>query len=62
MNIIRKFGNSDEGVDLVINISDDEIINEISKKSIDERLVFFRKLLETDLGKTFPLNLLKKSI
>lgn len=59
MIIKRKFGNSEDGVDLHLNITDDEIIEEISKKTLDERIVFFRKLFQTDIGKTFPFNLLK---
>ena len=62
MKINRKFGNGDENIELCLNISDDELINEISEKSAAERIVFFQKLLETDIGKTFPLSLLKKSI
>ena len=59
MKINRKFGNDEEGVDINFSISDDEVIKEISNKSFDERVVFFRKLFQTDIGKTFPFNLLK---
>lgn len=53
MKIKRKY----EDVELSFNITDDEIINAIVQKSLDERAVFFRKLFETDVKNTFPFNL-----
>lgn len=43
--IKRKF----EDVEITFKLTDEEIIEIISKKSIDERTVFFRKLFQTDL-------------
>ena len=52
MEIKRRF----EDVEIIFNITDDEIIRCISKKPIDERIVFFRKLINNDLS------LIKKEI
>lgn len=46
-------------VDIKIHLTDDELVELISQKSADERIVFFRKLFQTDISKTFPFNLLK---
>ena len=55
MEIKRKY----EDIEITFKLTDDELVDAISKKSPDERLVFFRKLFQTDLGKVFPFNLLK---
>ena len=59
MEIVRKF----EDVEIKVTITDDELLELIASKSLDERVVFFRKLMETDLAKTLssldPFNLLK---
>lgn len=55
MVIVRKF----EDVEIKVTVTDDELINLIASKGIDERVVFLRKLFETDMGKIFPFNLLK---
>ena len=56
MEITRKF----EDVEIRVKVTDDELLELISNKNIDERIVFFRKLFETDMGNTFPFNLMKK--
>jgi len=56
MEIKRKF----EDVEITFNLTDDEVIDLIATKSLDERVVFFRKLFETDIANTFPFNLMKK--
>lgn len=55
MIIKREF----DGIEIKVTLTDEELVNLIAKKTLDERVVFFRKLFETDLGKTFPFNLLK---
>lgn len=61
MKIERKFKDeSNREITVSFDINDDEIISVISKKSIDERVVFFRKLLQTDFGKALKIkNFLK---
>ena len=55
MEIIRKF----ENVELKVTVTDDELLELIASKTLDERVVFFRKLMETDLAKIFdPFGLL----
>lgn len=58
MKIKRKF----EDVEINFNVTDEEVIDMLSKKSIDERIVFFRKLFQTDIGNTFPFNLIKMKL
>jgi hypothetical protein len=48
MEIKRKF----EDVELTFRLSDEELINAIASKKLDERIVFFRKLMDTDLRDT----------
>ena len=48
MEIKRKF----EDVELTFRLSDKELINAIASKKLDERVVFFRKLMDTDLRDT----------
>jgi hypothetical protein len=45
MKVIRKF----EDVELTFNLTDDELITAIASKKVDERVVFFRKLMDTDV-------------
>jgi hypothetical protein len=45
MKITRKF----EDVELTFNLTDDELITAIASKKVDERVVFFRKLMDTDV-------------
>lgn len=44
MKITRKF----EDVELTFSLTDDELVKAISSKKADERVVFFRKLMDTD--------------
>lgn len=37
------------GVEVKFNLTDDEIVQYISAKPIDERVVFFKKLAKSDL-------------
>ena len=46
-------------MEIKVKVTDDELINLIASKGIDERVVFLRKLFEPDMGKIFPFNLLK---
>lgn len=46
-------------IEMTFDVTDEEIVNLISEKTLDEKIVFFRKLLQTDIGKTFPFSLLK---
>lgn len=56
MELTRKF----EDAELKIKVTDEELLELIASKNLDERIVFFRKLMQTDLAKTFdPFNLLK---
>jgi hypothetical protein len=56
MKIKRKY----EDVEITFNITDDEIIELISNKSVDERIVFFRKLFQTDVKNILTLKFLKE--
>jgi hypothetical protein len=58
MKIKRKF----EDVEITFEVTDEEIIDVISKKNLDERVVFFRKLFQTDIGNVFPFNLIKMKL
>ena len=49
MIVKRKF----EDVEITFKLTDDEIVEAIAKKTIDERTTFFRKLLQTDIKNTF---------
>lgn len=55
MEIKRKY----EDVEITFKLTDEEIIDAISKKSIDERTVFFRKLFQTDLKNIFTFKFIK---
>jgi hypothetical protein len=48
MEIKRKF----EDIELTFRLSDEELINAIASKKLDERVVFFRKLMDTDVKET----------
>lgn len=48
MEVTRKF----EDVELKFKLTDEELINAIASKKLDERLVFFRKLMDTDVKET----------
>lgn len=54
MEVTRKF----EGVEIRIHLTDDELVNAIASKSLDERTVFFRKLFQTDIRNMFTLKYL----
>jgi len=45
MKITRKF----EDVELTFSLTDDELVKAIASKKADERVVFFRKLMDTDV-------------
>jgi hypothetical protein len=45
MKVIRKF----EDVELSFILTDEELITAIASKKVDERVVFFRKLMDTDV-------------
>jgi hypothetical protein len=48
MKVTRKF----EDVELSFILTDEELVNAIASKKLDERLVFFRKLMDTDVKET----------
>ena len=58
MEIKRKY----EDVEITFKLTDEEIIDAISKKSIDERTVFFRKLFQTDLKNILTFDFIRKLI
>jgi hypothetical protein len=61
MEIKRTFtDDTNSKIEVRFNISDDEVIDLISKKSVDERIVFFRKLFQTDLKNVLTFNFLKQ--
>lgn len=45
MKVTRKF----EDVELTFSLTDDELVKAIASKKADERVVFFRKLMDTDV-------------
>ena len=51
-----------ETVEITFDISDEEIIQLLVDKTIDERVVFFRKLFETDIKNIFTLKFIKQFI
>jgi len=55
MIIKREF----DGIEIKVTLTDEELVNLIANKNVDERVVFFRKLFETDLGRVFPFSLAK---
>jgi hypothetical protein len=59
MLVKRKF----EDLEIQFRLTDEELIELITEKSLDERTVFFRKLFQTDIKNMFTLkyitNLLK---
>jgi len=58
MEIKRKF----EDVEIKFKLTDEEIIQLLSQKSLDERVVFFRKLFQTDMRKIFTLKFIKENL
>lgn len=63
MEINREFKDeSNRKVSITFNLSDDEIIELISKKPTDERVVFFRKLFQSDVKRVLTLKFLKQFI
>jgi hypothetical protein len=63
MNINRKFkDDSHKEVEVVFKLSDDEVIESIVGLTIDERVVFFRKLFQTDVKNILTLKFLKQFI
>lgn len=45
MKVTRNF----EDVELTFSLTDDELVKAIASKKADERVVFFRKLMDTDV-------------
>jgi len=58
ITIIRKFDN----VELKVTLTEEELIDHISKMELDERVVLIRKLFEKDVSKSFLLGLLNDLI
>jgi hypothetical protein len=48
--------------EVTLELSDDEIIEGIVDMSVDERIVFFRKLFQTDVKNILTLKFLKQFI
>lgn len=51
MKVEREF----DGGKIVIDVTDEEVIQGLVEKSVDERLVFFRKLFQTDVKNILSL-------
>ena len=47
------------GIEMSIELTDEEVVQFIAKKPMDERMVFFRKLAQLDLKSFDVFNLLK---
>jgi hypothetical protein len=47
-----------EDVEVTFSVSDDELVEYVSKKPLDERAVLLRKLAGRDLESVLPLNLI----
>jgi Mg/Co/Ni transporter MgtE len=63
MEATREFKDDENRkVKITIQLTDDEIIDMIAKKSMDERIVFFRKLFQTDVKKVLTFNFIKQFI
>lgn len=63
MEVKREFKDeSNKKVSIIFDLTDEEIIELISKKPADERLVFFRKLFQSDVKKILTLNFIKQFI
>lgn len=61
MIVKRQFQDeSNNKIDISFNLTDEEIINMIAQKSMDERVVFFRKLFQSDVKKVLTFNFLKQ--
>jgi hypothetical protein len=55
MQIKRTFN----GIEMTIELTDEEVVQFIAGKPMDERIVFFRKLAQLDLKSFDIFNLLK---
>lgn len=47
------------GIELTIELTDEEVVQFIAEKPMDERIVFFRKLAQSDLKSFDIFNVLK---
>lgn len=56
MEIKQKFGKTE----VTFKLTDEEIIEGIVDKSMDERIVFFRKLFETDVKNVLTLKFIRQ--
>ena len=63
MEIKRQFqDDTNKKINIQFELTDEEIIDLIAQKSVDERVVFFRKLFETDVKKVLTFKFLKQFI
>jgi hypothetical protein len=63
MEIKRQFqDDTNKKINIQFELTDEEIIDLIAQKSMDERVVFFRKLFETDVKKVLTFKFLKQFI
>ncbi len=61
MKINRKFQDDDQKeVEINFKLTDEEVIESIVSLSMDERVVFFRKLFQTDVKNILTLKFLKQ--
>ena len=61
MKISRKFQDDDQKeVEINFKLTDEEVIESIVSLSMDERVVFFRKLFQTDVKNILTLKFLKQ--
>ena len=56
MKVTRKF----DKASISVEVTDEEIIQGLVDKSMDERVVFFRKLFQTDLKNILSFKFLKQ--
>jgi hypothetical protein len=63
MEIKRQFqDDTNKKINIQFELTDEEIIDLIAQKSMDERVVFFRKLFQTDVKKVLTFKFLKQFI
>ena len=63
MEIKRQFqDDTNKKINIQFELTDEEIIDLIAQKSVDERVVFFRKLFDTDVKKVLTFKFLKQFI
>lgn len=63
MEIKRQFqDDTNKKINIQFELTDEEVIDLIAQKSVDERVVFFRKLFETDVKKVLTFKFLKQFI